>query len=151
MAKSINRVILLGTIGRDAETKYLASGTAVTRFSLATNRAWKDKESGEWKEETDWHDITLWGKEQLAQWLLKGTRVYVEGRLHSRSYEKNGDKRIAIEVVADDIVLCSAKQTSDVLAPNTAYLEKRAKYEAATGAKTSAAGAKQPVQDPLEI
>jgi single-strand DNA-binding protein len=78
---------------------------AVTKFTVATNRRWKDQQSGEWKEETDWHNVVLWKNENLAQFLTKGKQVYVEGRLQTRSYEKNGEKKYSTEVVADDVIL----------------------------------------------
>src|SRR5450755_1525373 len=86
-SRSVNKVILVGHLGRDAETKFTPGGTAVTKFSVATSRRWKDKQSGEWKEETDWTNITLWQAENLANYLTKGKQVYVEGRIHTRSYD----------------------------------------------------------------
>src|SRR5581483_8319065 len=104
--RSVNKVILIGHLGRDAETKFTPGGAAVTRFSVATNRRWKDKDSGEWKEETDWSNVVLWRSENLANYLTKGKQVYVEGRLQTRSYEdKDGKKVYATEVVAEDVIL----------------------------------------------
>src|SRR5260370_15165970 len=105
-SRSVNKVILVGHLGRDAETKFTPGGVAVTRFSVATSRRWKDQQSGEWKEETDWSDVTLWRAENLAQYLTKGKQVYVEGRLQTRSYEgKDGKKVYRTEVVADEVLL----------------------------------------------
>src|SRR3954465_13000675 len=105
-SRSVNKVILVGHLGRDAETKFTPGGAAVTRFSVATNRRWKDKDSGEWKDETDWSNVVLWRSENLANYLTKGKQIYVEGRLHTRSYEdKDGKKVYATEVVADDVIL----------------------------------------------
>ncbi|HEX4135459.1 MAG TPA: single-stranded DNA-binding protein [Bryobacteraceae bacterium] len=105
-SRSVNKVILIGHLGRDAETKFTPGGAAITRFSVATNRRWKDKDSGEWKEETDWSNVALWRSENLANYLTKGKQVYVEGRLQTRSYEdKDGKKVYATEVVADDVIL----------------------------------------------
>lgn len=105
-SRSVNKVILVGHLGRDAEAKFTPSGASVTKFSVATSRRWKDKQSGEWKEETDWTNITLWQSEKLAQYLTKGKQVYVEGRLHTRSYDdKDGKKVYATEVIADDVIL----------------------------------------------
>jgi single-strand DNA-binding protein len=105
-SRSVNKVILIGHLGRDAETKFTPGGAAVTRFSVATNRRWKDKDSGEWKEETDWSNIVLWRSENLANYLTKGKQVYVEGRLRTHSYEdKDGKKVYATEVVAEDVIL----------------------------------------------
>ena len=98
---SVNRVILVGNLGRDAELKYTPSGAAVSNFSIATTETWKDKNSGERKEKTEWHRIVLWGKtaENLSQYLLKGKQVFVEGRLETRQWEdKEGQKRSTTEV-----------------------------------------------------
>ena len=98
---SVNRVILVGNLGRDAELKYTPSGAAVSNFSIATSESWKDKNSGERKEKTEWHRIVLWGKtaENLSQYLLKGKQIYVEGRLETRQWEdKEGQKRSTTEV-----------------------------------------------------
>ena len=101
-SRSVNKVILLGHLGRDAETRFTPSGAAVTRFSVATSRRWKDQQTGDWKEETDWHNVTLWRAENLANYLTKGTQVYIEGRLQTRSYEdKDGQKKYSTEVIAD--------------------------------------------------
>ncbi len=105
-ARSVNKVILLGHIGKDAETRFTPSGASVANFTLATNRRWKDKQTGEWKEETDWHKITMWSAEHVAPYLLKGKQVYVEGRIQNRSYDdKDGQKRYVTEIVADDVIL----------------------------------------------
>jgi single-strand DNA-binding protein len=105
-SRSVNKVILVGHLGRDAETKFTPGGAAVTRFSVATSRRWKDQQSGEWKEETDWSNVTLWRAENLSQYLTKGKQVYVEGRLQTRSYEdKDGKKVYATDVVADEVIL----------------------------------------------
>jgi single-strand DNA-binding protein len=105
-SRSVNKVILVGHLGRDAETKFTPGGAAVTRFSVATNRRWKDQTSGEWKEETDWSNVVLWRAENLANYLIKGKQIYVEGRLQTRSYEdKDGKKVYTTEVVADDVIL----------------------------------------------
>lgn len=109
-SRSVNKVILVGHLGKDAETKFTPSGASVTRFSVATSRRWKDQQSGEWKEETDWHNISLWRSENLAPYLTKGKQVYVEGRLQTRSYEdKDGQKKYSTEVVADDVILLGGR------------------------------------------
>lgn len=98
--------MLIGNLGRDAETKFTPSGQARTTFSIATTRQWKDRQTGENKEQTDWHNIVAWGKERVAEYLKKGKQIYVEGRLTTRSYENNEGKTTYItEVVVDDIVL----------------------------------------------
>lgn len=110
-SRSVNKVILLGHLGKDAETKFTPSGTSVTNFTLATNRRWKDQQTGEWKEETDWHRVVLWRSENISNYLLKGKQVYIEGRLQTRSYDnKEGQKVYVTEVVADDVILLSSQR-----------------------------------------
>jgi single-strand DNA-binding protein len=109
-SRSINKAILLGHLGKDAETKFTPNGTAKTTFTLATSRRWKDQQTGDWKEETDWHNVTLWRMENLANYLLKGKQVYVEGRISNRSYEdKDGVKKFFTEVVAEDVILLGGR------------------------------------------
>ena len=101
-SKSVNKVILLGRLGKDAETKFTPSGLSISKFTLATNRSTKDQSSGEWKELTDWHNIVVWKTEHVANFLLKGKQVYLEGRLETRNYEdKEGQKKYFTEVVCD--------------------------------------------------
>ena len=105
-SRSVNKVILVGRLGKDADTKFTPGGVSVTRFSVATSRRWKDQQSGEWKEETDWSDVTLWRQEGLAPYLTKGKQLYVEGRLQTRSYEdKDGKKVYATDVIAETVNL----------------------------------------------
>jgi single-strand DNA-binding protein len=108
--RSVNKVILVGNLGRDAETKFTPGGSSVTKFSVATTRRWKDPQSGEWKDETNWSNVTLWRAENLAPYLTKGKQVYVEGRLQTRSYEdKDGKKVYATDVVADEVILLGGR------------------------------------------
>jgi single-strand DNA-binding protein len=112
-SRSVNKVILVGNLGRDAETKFTPSGAAVTKFAVATTRSWKDQQTNEWKEETNWTNVVLWRQENLANYLTKGKQVYVEGRLQTRSYDdKDGKKVYATEVVADDVILLGGRGES---------------------------------------
>jgi len=109
-SRSVNKVLLIGHLGKDAETKFTPSGASMTKFSVATNRRWKDQQTGEWKEETDWANVVLWRQENLANYLLKGKQVYVEGRLQTRSWEdKDGKKQYMTEVVADEVILLGGR------------------------------------------
>ena len=109
-SRSVNKVILVGHLGRDAETAYTASQTAVTKFSVATNRRWKDQGSGEWKEETNWTNVVLWRGEAVAPYLTKGKQIYVEGRIQTRSYDdKEGRKVWTTEVVAEEVILLGGR------------------------------------------
>ena len=104
--RSVNKVILLGNIGKDAETKFLPSGVSVSKLSLATTR--RTKERDEWKEVTDWHNCVVWKSENLSNFLTKGARVYLEGRIECRSYEdRDGVKKYVTEIVceANNVVL----------------------------------------------
>ena len=109
-SRSVNKVILLGHLGKDAETRFTPSGVARSTFTIATNRRWKDQQSGEWKEITDWHNVVLWRSENLSNYLLKGKQVYVEGRLESRSWEdKEGQKKYITEVVCEELILLGGR------------------------------------------
>ena len=104
-SRSVNKVTLLGHLGKDAESKFLPSGVSVAKFSVATSRRWKDKGSDDWKEETEWTNVSFWRSENLVPYLTKGKQVYVEGRLQTRSYEKDGEKRYSTELVAEEVIL----------------------------------------------
>jgi len=104
---SVNKVILVGNLGRDAELRYTPGGAAVSKFSVATTEVWNDK-SGQRQERTEWHNIDLWGKqaESLSGYLVKGKQVYVEGRLQTDEYtDKDGNKRKTTRVRCDRVVL----------------------------------------------
>lgn len=109
-SRSVNKVFLIGHLGRDAETRVTPSGVACTRFSVATTRSWKDQHNDEWKEETNWTNVTAWRKENLANYLTKGKQVHVEGRLQSRSYnDQEGRKVYVTEVIAEDVILLGGR------------------------------------------
>ena len=106
---SVNKVILVGNLGRDAELRYTPSGAAVATLNMATTDVWNDK-SGQRQEKTEWHRVVLWGKsaESLAEYLTKGKQVYVEGRLQTRQWDdKDGNKRYTTEIRGDRVVLLS--------------------------------------------
>ena len=107
---SVNKVILVGNLGRDAELRYTPGGAAVATLNLATTEIWNDKE-GQRQEKTEWHRVILWGKqaETLNQYLQKGKQIYVEGRLQTRQWDdKDGNKRYTTEVRGDRVVLLSS-------------------------------------------
>lgn len=115
--RSVNKVILLGHLGKDAETRFTPAGASVTSFSLATNR--RVKEGEQWRDETDWHNITAWRVENLAQYLTKGKQVYIEGRLQTRSYDdKDGKKVYRTEIVAEELILLSGQGRDASSAPD---------------------------------
>ncbi len=110
MAGSVNKVILIGNLGRDPEVRYLENGVGVARFSIATYETYNDKNTGERREITDWHNIVLWrGLAKIAEtYLKKGMKVYVEGKLKTRSWQdENNQTRYSTEVVADQMTMLS--------------------------------------------
>lgn len=113
MGYSVNKVTILGNVGKDPEVTYLTNGTPVAKFSVATTEKWKDQE-GNQQEKTEWHNVVAWKKlaEIVGQYVAKGAKIYVEGKLQTRSWDdKNtGQKRYSTEIVAHDVVLLSFKQ-----------------------------------------
>ena len=112
MAGSLNKVLLIGNVGRDPEMRYLQSGEPVTTFSVATNRRWTGGD-GQPREETEWHNVVAWRKlaEQCNEYLNKGRKVYIEGRLQTRSWDDqaSGQKRFRTEVVADRMIMLDSR------------------------------------------
>ncbi len=103
MARGVNKVILVGTCGQDPEVRYLPNGNAVTNLSLATSEQWTDKQTGQKVEKTEWHRVSMFGKvaEIAGEYLRKGSQVYIEGKLQTREWEKDGIKRYTTEIVVD--------------------------------------------------
>lgn len=114
MARSLNQVFLMGNLTRDPELRQTPNGQSVTSFSLALNRSYKDA-SGEWQEATDYIDIVAWGPlaERVSQYLSKGRRCLVQGRLQSRSWEQEGQKRSKVEVLANDVTFLDSRGGGD--------------------------------------
>lgn len=104
-SRSVNRVELLGHLGSDADVKFTPNGKQYAMLSIATSRRWKPEGASEWKEETDWHRCVLWSPENVAGYLVKGKQVWIEGRLHTRSYEDGGEKKYVTEIVVGDLIL----------------------------------------------
>lgn len=105
--RSLNKVMLLGNLGRDPEVRYTASGRAVASFTLATTFTWRDQEGSD-QEKTEWHRIVAWGRlgEICGEYLSKGQKVYIEGRIQSRDWEdQDGNKRTTVEIVANDMIM----------------------------------------------
>ena len=112
MARGINKVILVGNLGNDPETRYMPSGSAVTNLSVATSRSWKDKQTGEQREETEWHRVAMFGRlaEIAAEYLRKGSQVYLEGRLKTRKWQdKQGNDRYTTEIIADEMQMLGGR------------------------------------------
>ena len=103
MARGVNKVILVGTCGQDPEVRYTPNGNAVTNLSLATSEQWTDKQTGQKVEKTEWHRVSMFGKvaEIAGEYLRKGSQVYIEGKLQTREWEKDGIKRYTTEIIVD--------------------------------------------------
>ena len=111
MARGINKVILIGNLGRDPETRYSQGGSAVTNFSVATTENWRDKQSGEQQERTEWHNIVCFARlaEIAGEYLHKGSKVYIEGSLRTSSWEQDGQKKYRTEVMARDLQMLDGR------------------------------------------
>ena len=109
----LNKVQLIGNLGRDPEVKYSQAGMAITNFTMATSEKWKDKSSGEVQERTEWHRCVAFGRlgEVCGEYLKKGKRVYIEGKLQTRSWEQDGSKRYATEIVVGDVKMLDQAPT----------------------------------------
>jgi len=111
MARGINKVILVGNLGNDPETRYLPDGNAVTNISIATSESWKDKNTGQQNERTEWHRVVFFRRlaEIAGEYLKKGSKVYVEGQLRTRQYEKEGQKHYSTEIVANEMQMLDSR------------------------------------------
>ncbi|HEV2702440.1 MAG TPA: single-stranded DNA-binding protein [Steroidobacteraceae bacterium] len=112
MARGINKVILIGHLGQDPEVRALPSGSSIANLRIATTESWKDKQSGEFKEQTEWHTVVLFGRtaEVAAEYLKKGSQVYIEGRLRTRKWQdKTGNDRYSTEIVGNDMQMLGGR------------------------------------------
>jgi len=111
MARGVNKVILVATVGKDPEVKYMPSGGAVVNLTAATNESWKDKQTGEKKERTEWHRLTFYNRlaEIVGEYVRKGSQIYVEGRLRTRDYEKEGQKHYVTEIMVDEMQMLGGR------------------------------------------
>lgn len=112
MARGINKVIIVGNLGADPETRYTPSGTAITSIRVATSESWKDKQTGEQQERTEWHRVEFFGRlaEIAGEYLKKGRQVYVEGKLRTDEYEKDGVKRWSTKIIADEMQMLGGRE-----------------------------------------
>ena len=124
--RSVNKVILIGNLGKDAETKYTASNKAVANFSVATSRRVKDGNDA-WRDETTWINVVLWNAEKVADFLKKGKQVYIEGRIQTRSYESHGEKKYVTEVVAEELILLGGGESKDAAPETTGQCKSQAR------------------------
>ena len=112
MARGINKVILIGNLGKDPEVRYMPSGAAVANLTIATSESWKDKQTGESQERTEWHRVSMFGRlgEIAGEYLRKGSKVYIEGRLQTRKWQdQNGQDRYTTEIVANDMQMLDTR------------------------------------------
>lgn len=130
MARGVNKVILIGNLGKDPEVRYAPNGSAVANITLATSESWKDKNSGEKQEKTEWHRVVFFGKlaEIAGEYLKKGSQVYVEGRLQTRKWQdKDGKDRYTTEIVANELQMLGSRggagAPSDSFNQDTPYSE----------------------------
>ena len=115
MARGVNKVILVGNLGRDPETRYAQNGTAVTRFSVATSESWRDRASGEQQERTEWHNVVCFARlgEIAGEYLRKGSKVYIEGQLRTSSWEAEGQKKYRTEINAREMQMLDSRGSMD--------------------------------------
>jgi single-strand DNA-binding protein len=144
MARGVNKVILVGNLGKDPETRYMPNGKAVTNFTIATSESWKDKQTGEQREQTEWHNIVMYDRlaEIAAEYLRKGSQVYVEGSLRTRKWtDKDGVEKYTTEIVATDMQMLGSREGMG----GGAASEDGGGYErAAPAARPAAAAANRP-------
>jgi len=122
MARGVNKVILVGTLGADPDTRYTPSNAAVTNLSIATNESWKDKQSGEQKEKTEWHRVVMFNRlaEIATEYLRKGSQVYIEGKIQTRKWEdKEGKDRWTTEIVANEMQMLGSRSSGGNSAPSS--------------------------------
>ena len=121
MARGVNKVILVGNLGNEPDTKYMPSGSAVTNISVATNESWKDKETGEQVDRTEWHRVAMFNRlaEVAGEYLHKGSQVYIEGRIRTRKWQdKEGQDRYTTEIVADQMQMLGGRGQAGGLPDN---------------------------------
>ncbi len=135
--RGINKVTILGVLGRDPEVKYAGNGNAICTLSVATNEQWKDKQTGEQKESTEWHSVKIFGRlaEVAGEYLTKGARVYFEGKIKTESWEKDGEKKYKTVIIADEMIMLGEPGS------------KKASRPADPGHKTGQAKAPPPADD----
>jgi len=131
--RGVNKAIVVGNLGADPETRYTQGGTAITEIRVATSESWKDKQTGEQQERTEWHRVTFFGKlaEIAGEYLKKGGQVYVEGKIQTDEYEKDGIKRYSTKIIADQMQMLGSKDSGERRAPGPARGAQSAPRQAA--------------------
>ena len=115
-SQGVNKVILVGNLGNDPEVRYMPNGNAVANVSIATSDSWKDKDTGEMQERTEWHKVVFFNRlaEIVEQYVKKGSKIYVEGRLQTRDWEQDGVKRYVTEIVANEMQMLDSRATQTI-------------------------------------
>ena len=129
MSRGINKVILIGNCGQDPETKFSASGAAITNISVATSESWKDKQTGENQERTEWHRVVFFNRlaEIVGEYLRKGSKVYIEGSLRTRKWQdQNGQDRYATEIVGNEMQILDSRSSGEAQPPSSAQPQPQA-------------------------
>ena len=118
--KGVNKAIILGNVGNDPELKYTANGNAIANISIATSESWKDKQTGQKQEKTEWHKVSAFGRlaEIIGEYVKKGSKVYIEGKIQTRKWQdKNGEDRYTTEIVANELQLLDSRSDTPAQAP----------------------------------
>ncbi len=137
MARGINKVILIGNLGKDPEVRYMPNGNAVCNLTLATSESWKDKQTGEQKDHTEWHNLTFYRRlaEIAGEYLRKGSKIYVEGKLQTRKWQdKNGNDRYTTEIIANEMQMLDNKAGGSTGFSNAAPAQQQASSPAPAAA-----------------
>jgi single-strand DNA-binding protein len=153
--RSLNKVLLLGNIGRDPEVRYTASGKAVATFTLATSQRWRDQDGND-QERTEWHRIVAWGRlgEICGEYLSKGKQVFIEGRIQTREWEdQDGNKRTTVEVIANDMIMLGGgggySQNRDADEPTSRPPQKQSKSQTESRRPDDSKGYPPPPEDDI--
>ena len=151
MARGVNKVILIGNLGKDPEVKFFPNGDAFCNTTLATSESWNDKQSGEKKERTEWHNVVFTKKlaEIVGQYLKKGSKVYVEGSLRTRKWEKDGQDRYTTEIVVQDMQMLDGKGGGDSSGGDGGGYSRSSSYSEKPAAR-SAPARSQPQPAPMD-
>jgi single-strand DNA-binding protein len=153
MARGVNKVILIGNVGQDPETRYMPNGKAVTNLRVATSESWKDKQTGEQREQTEWHTIVMYDRlaEIAAEYLKKGSQVYIEGKLRTRKWQdKEGRDRYTTEINANEMQMLGGRPGGSASGGGGGGMGGSSDYprgEAAARPATAAAGSRAPAED----
>jgi single-strand DNA-binding protein len=143
MARGVNKVILIGNLGKDPESRAMPNGKAVTNFSIATSESWRDKQTGEMKEQTEWHNVVMFDRlaEIAKDYLRKGSKVYIEGRLRTRKWQdKAGQDRYTTEITANEMQLLDSKGAGGGMGAGEGGAARRASGGGGGGASAGASG-----------